>query len=228
MPGAWEIREANQMLVGILHTDLTSIAWSFGLRNLIIPGRNDLRSFYPFMPVAGMPFDHARNAVVQRAIQMGVEWIAFLDSDVVPPHDAFVRLLAHKYPLISGMYCRRSPPHAVPVMIRNGQWVTQFRPGETIEVDYVGAGCLLTHRSLYERLPPQRPQAGRPWYDWRVDCQGVLPPGECLSEDFTFCQAVKRHLGISVRVDTSIACKHVGLAEATYGDFRPLDCAPLT
>ena len=221
MPGSWEIREQNRVLCAILHVDTTTIAWSFGLRNLIVPG--------PIIPLAGMPFDHARNVACKMAIQNGLEWLYFLDSDVVPPRDAVLRLMAHGKPIVSGMYRRRSPPVAVPVMLRGGQWITQFPPNQLIEVDLVGAGCLLVHRTVLERLPPQRPEAGKHWFDWRVDCAGLLPPGECLSEDFTFCTWAKKKLGIPTLVDTSVRCRHIGFAEADgEGNWKPLEALPVT
>ncbi len=90
----------------------------------------------------------------------------------------------------------------------------------------VGAGCLAIHRSVLEQLPPQRP--GKPWFDWRVDMAGFLPPEQCLSEDFTLCTHVKKSLGISVVVDTGIVCRHVGLAQATHGSFVPCEADPNT
>jgi hypothetical protein len=153
--GSWEIKSQKQVLVGILHTDTTTIAWSFGLRNLIIPGH--------VIGVSGMPFDHARNSIVRTCLDNGYEWCFFLDSDVVPPNDAIIRLMAHNQPIISGVYHRRSHPVAVPVMLRNGMWLTQYPANKVIEVDLVGCGCMLYHRSVFEKLPPQRP--GKPWFD---------------------------------------------------------------
>ena len=57
MPAAWEIKQSKSVLVGILHTDLTTVAWSLGLRNLIIPG--------DILPVAGMPYDHAELVLLK-------------------------------------------------------------------------------------------------------------------------------------------------------------------
>jgi hypothetical protein len=231
LAGSWEIREANKVVVAILHVDQTTIAWSFGLRNLQIPGREDLRQWPPFLPLAGMPFDHARNTSVYEMLRRGAEYLFSLDSDVIPPKDTIHRLIAHKLPIVSGMYCRRSPPHSIPVMIRDGQWVTKFTPGSLVEVDLVGAGCLLVHRSVFENLPPQRPEAGKHWFDWRVDLQGhpnnvpELPP---LSEDFTFTVHAKNKLGVRTFVDTGVVCKHIGSAEAGYGTFLPLNTEPRT
>lgn len=219
MPGAWEIQQSKQVYCAILHVDLVSVAWALGFRNLIIPGAVRV--------LAGMPYDMARNVACKEALDFGFQYCFFLDSDVIPPRDAILRLMARKLPFVSGMYCRRSPPAAVPVMLRNGQWLTNFVPGSMVEVDLVGAGCLLLHRSLLESLPPQRPQAGKAWFDWRVDCRGVLPDAECLSEDFTLCTHARKH-GHKVYVDTSIRCRHVGLAEADFGTFVPCNANTVT
>jgi hypothetical protein len=216
MVAAWEMPRHN-ILVSVLHTDNTSIAWALGLRKLQIPGQ--------VIGLAGMPYDHSRNAACHTAIQNGFTHIGFLDSDVIPQPDAFLRLLAHNKPFISGMYCRRSPPESVPVMLRNGQWITDLPgPGQdpVIEVDLVGAGLLLISCDFLKQIPPQRP--GKPWFDWRVDMRGVLPEDQCLSEDFTLCRHI-RQLGYKVLVDTSITARHVGLAQSTYGLFKPCEAA---
>jgi len=221
MPGSWELVRRKSVLCAFLHVDVTSVAWSLGLRNLLPPEM-------AMMPIAGMPYDHGRNVACMKALECGADYLFFLDSDVVPPRDAVLRLMAHDKPLISGMYCRRSPPHAVPVMIKNGTWFTAFRPGEVVEVDLVGAGCLLIRRDLLEKMPPQSPDRGRHWFDWRVDCAGIRPQGDCLSEDFTFCKHVRERMGIPILVDTSVHCKHVGLAQSTLGRFEPCETTPVT
>lgn len=218
MPGAWEVIRNARVLVGILHVDSTTVAWSMGLRNLQIPGGGVL-------PVSGMPYDHARNEICKAALANGMSHVFMLDSDVIPPNDAIIRLLHHRQPIISGVYHRRSPPHGVPVMMRGGTWVTEYPANAVIEVDLVGAGCLLIETDCLRRLPPQRP--GKHWFDWRVDLQGHHPREYCLSEDFTFMTHAKKH-GIRTLVDTSVLCRHVGFAQATYGSFVPMETLSLT
>ncbi len=218
MPGYWELGPSQRVLCCILHTDNTSIAWAFGLRNLKIPGT--------VMGLAGMPFDHARNNAAMQALEHGFDWLFFLDSDVIPPPDAVLRLMKHDQPIVSGVYHRRSHPHGIPVMLKDGQWIQNPPKNKLIDVDLVGAGCLLIHRSVLSSLPPQRP--GKHWFDWRVDMKGVegLQPGECMSEDFTFCIHAKRN-GYRVLVDTSVICKHVGFAEFNHASCGPLDYQPV-
>ncbi len=215
--GSWEILANPTMVLGILHVDTTSVAWSLGLRNLQLTG--------PVIPVAGMPFDMARNSVCMRALELGVDYCCFIDSDVVAPPDTFLRLMRHRLPIVSGIYCRRSPPHGVPVMIKNGQWVTQYPQNSLIEVDLVGAGCLCISTDVLRSLPPHRP--GYHWFDWCVNLRGagVVPEDECLSEDFTFNVHARKH-GIKTYVDTSLMCRHIGFSEAGYGTLKPLETIP--
>lgn len=220
MPCAWEIQHQETVLCGILHVDTVTIAWSFGLRNLIIPG--------PILPLTGMPYDMARNVACMKALEAGVDALFFLDSDVVAPRDTILRLLAHNVPIVSGVYCRRSPPHGVPVMIKNGQWHTNYRTDRGLfEVDLVGSGCLLLRREYLQKIPPLDPERGRHWFDWRVDRASLLPPGEGLSEDFSMCLHARRN-GYKVLVDPTILCRHIGYAEASYSSFKPMEATPIT
>jgi hypothetical protein len=219
MAGSWELRNQTSVLVSILHTDIVTMAWALGFRNLIVPGG--------VMPVAGMPYDHARNACCMAVLEHGIEWLFFLDSDVVPPKDAILRLIAHKKPLVCGLYFRRSPPVGVPVIMKPvGNWIINPPKKGLIEVDVTGAGCMLIHRSVLEALPPQRP--GKHWFDWRVDMKSVMPPVECLSEDFTFNMHVKKTLGIPTLIDCSVRCRHIGLGEAEENSFVPANANPNT
>lgn len=220
MATAWEIRQANSVLCAILHVDVTTIAWAFGLRRLQVPGR--------VIGLTGMPYDHARNEACKHALQHNYQYLFFLDSDVIPPADAVHRLMAHRLPLVSGVYHRRSPPHGEPVMLIGGAWVSNYPQNAVIEVEHVGAGCLLVHRSVLEdflKRPASTSRPGKPWFDWRADMHGILPAGSCKSEDFSFCD-MAREMGHKVMVDTSIQCDHVGLAKAQRGCILPLDGLP--
>ncbi len=219
MSGCWEITQQSSVLVAVLHVDTTTVAWSFGLRGLIVPNGQ-------VIGLTGMPFDMSRNTACMRALECGASHIFFLDSDVVPPRDAILKLLAHRQHFISGLYCRRSPPQGVPVAIKDGKWLTQYPPNTVMEVDLVGAGCLLISRELLQSIPPQRKEVGRHWFDWRVDMRGLIPEGEALSEDFTLCQHIRRH-GHKVLLDTSIQCKHIGFGQATFGKFEPLEATAI-
>lgn len=221
MPGSWELplqHRGGSVLCCILHVDTVSTSWALGLRKMEIPGH--------ILALAGLPFDHARNKAVQSAIDMGADWVFFLDSDVIAPPDCIPRLMSHQQPIVSGVYCRRSSPAGVPVMLKDGKWIEELPSQPSLmEVDLVGAGCLLIHTSVLRQMQPSR--EGKHWFDWRADMHNILPDGTCMSEDFVFCLNAKQNHGIPILVDTSVTCQHVGLFAAEYRDIKPMDSGQL-
>lgn len=213
MSGAWE-RERPSVLLAILTREIVTTKWAFGLRNLSLPSNSGV------VFKSGSPFDVARNASCEDTLQNGFEWLMFLDDDVIAPGDTFARLASHGKDIVSGLYYRRHEPICPVAMTIDaaGQstWVTSWNPPECLlEVDLVGAGCLLIHRRVLERMP-------KPWFVWEIGRDEDKPKNRsAMSEDFTFCLRAKEQ-GFKIHLDTSIRCHHVGLGQSgDGGDFRP-------
>lgn len=212
MPGSWEY-ERPSVLVAILTRGVVPIKWAISFRDMQIP--------HTGKPVflSGMPFDHARNVAVETALSQNFTHLLFLDDDVMPPPDVYYRLAAHNLDIVSGLYHRRQNP-IVPVALKsngNGgyEWVTTYDKGSLIDVDLVGAGCLLIHRMVLERM-------SKPWFDWLIDRDDV-PAGERVSEDFAFCIKAKK-MGLSIKLDTSVECAHAGYGYSDSDRYlKPLE-----
>lgn len=209
MPGCWEIVQQTQVLVCTLTTETVTTAWASNFKHLQVPGQ--------FTFLSGMPFGHARNSAAQLVMENGFQYCFFLDSDVICPPDTIIRLMAHRQPIVSGLYYRRNEP-LFPVMLRNveagREWIQEYRIPDLLEVDYVGAGCLLIHRSVFEKVP-------KPYFEWKVDRMD-LPERERMSEDFSFCEKAKAS-GFKVLVDTSVQCVHCGYSGCKLpGELKPL------
>ena len=206
--GAWE-RELPSVLLAILTREIVTTKWAFGLRNLALPGSSGV-SFR-----SGAPYDVMRNTACEDALKAGFQWCMFLDDDVIPPPDAYFRLARHGADIVSGLYYRRQEPICPVAMVMDGQgkpqWVTQWSPPDSVvEVDLVGAGALLIHRRVLERIP-------RPWFEWEIGKK----EGGGLSEDFAFCVKAKR-AGFKICLDTSVRCEHIGLGQSgSDGGFKP-------
>lgn len=213
MSGAWE-RESPSVLLAILTRELVATKWAMGFRNLALPAHSGISVR------SGEPFDVARNAACQLALERGFQYLMFLDDDVIPPPDTFQRLAAPGADIISGLYYRRKEPIcpvAMTVPPGGGPpiWVTTWNPpNSTVEVDLVGAGCLLLHRRVLERIPA-------PWFVWEIGKEPAVEGRNAMSEDFAFCMKAKA-AGFRVYLDTSIQCDHVGLGQSSGdGLFRP-------
>lgn len=214
MSGAWE-REPPTVLVAILTREIVTMKWALGFRNIALPASSGISVR------SGAPFDVARNSACEDVLKHGFQWLFFLDDDVIPPPDVFARLVRHDRDVVSGLYYRRQEPICPVAMTIDAQgqtqWVTSWNPPECLlDVDLVGAGCLLIHRRVLERVP-------RPWFEWQIGKEDPAAPKgrSAMSEDFAFCVNAKR-AGFTVHLDTSIRCDHVGLGQSgADGNFRP-------
>lgn len=84
------------------------------------------------------------------------EWLMFIDDDTVPPKGAIGKLLALKRRLVSGLYFNASDKVDPVAYFRrpDGSYssINTYCPGEVIEVDGIGMGCALIHRSVFDEI----------------------------------------------------------------------------
>lgn len=164
-----------------------------------------LRVTYPAattFSVSGVPWDVARNKCALFCLENGFDYLLFIDDDVVPPVDVVPRLLSHQVNVVGGIYRQKMLPHDWCMFkagtLPTGQHTkTPIAPNNNlVEVDYIGAGCLMIHRSVFEMLQ-------YPWFVW--DLTPANPSGK--SEDFYFTDLCKKN-GIKVYADTAVQCLH--------------------
>lgn len=169
-----------------------------------------------------------RNGVVKQFLSYGAaDWLLMVDSDMTFSPDVVERLLEFADPQdapIVGALCfgfddkgevqptlygldgdENDPEHLS--VIRYHEWA----PDSMMQVAATGTGCLLVHRSVFERIrdacPPNR--SGKkgfndafPWF------QEVEHDGSPVGEDITFCWRAGL-LEIPVYVNTAVHCGHV-------------------
>lgn len=113
----------------------------------------------------GSNVDINRNRIVDDFLKEDTnpaEWLMWIDADNPPPIGAIHRLLSFGQPMVSGVYFSGSIDQEVnPIAyIRNKEGAYNslkdirplWEPGELLQVDAVGMGCFLTHRSVYEKI----------------------------------------------------------------------------
>lgn len=195
--------------LGILTREWVSTWWALGLRNLALPGGSHVEI------LSGVPFDHGRNSVVKKALSRGDTHVFFLDDDIIPPPDAFERLSSHELPVVSGLYWRRKGVITPVAYADSGGSVNPVKniSRSPLEVDAVGAGCLLVETGVFSLVHP-------PWFEWRSD-RSDLPTHERTSEDISFSRKLRAG-GVPIVVDTRVKCSHLGWGVAAEGEFRPM------
>ena len=160
----------------------------------------------------------SRNLLSLTAMENNFDYVMWLDSDMVVPHDIIPKLLsdAEKFDahMVTGLYVRRTIPTApvlftrvAPPEITDGHVekklrdCTEYPDNRMFRVEGCGFGCVLTSVPLLREVWDKFGPAFAP-YTW-------------AGEDVSFCYRVKQ-LGYTLWCDTGVKCGHVGTF--TYTD----------
>lgn len=150
--------------------------------------------------------DHMRNQLVDGAMKYGCTHILFLDIDHRHHPDTVTKLLSHNLPVVSGLsYMRNEPfdPCMFRGMINKYEAVTEWEENSLIEVDSVGAACLLVDIKVFDKIQ-------RPFFQFLANPDENVKFG--IGEDVVFMNKCKQ-AGYKIFVDTSCTNKHIGQIE---------------
>lgn len=129
-----------------------------------------------------------RNRLVEQLLAApALEWLLFLDSDVVPSPVTAARLLSHAVDIVAAVAATRFPPHfgVHTEPIGSG-------PGDLLEIEATGFPCVLVRRAVFERVPG-------PWFEH---------PEPGMGEDDYFCDRVRAH-GERIFFDPQLEVGHL-------------------
>ena len=186
----------------------------------------------------------ARNLVACEAVERGVEWLWFIDHDVVLPPLTTVILneymVQKKYPIVSGLYFTKGFP-SEPLIYRghgNGYY-PHWKMGDIVECDGHGMGCTIIHISILKAMYDEAEQyvlqgkavrrifqtPSRIFHDPETGCYSITSG----TEDLDFLDRLKK-LKIYKKagwpkfqekrypsiVDTNIFCRHIEMNGVQY------------
>lgn len=120
-----------------------------------------------------------RNSCVKQAMEMGAEWLLFLDDDHVFGPNLLERLLGHDKPIVGSLYLQRAAPFAPIAYSHKDEddvyWnvkLNEHEPDALIEVAAVGTGGMLIRSEILHAME-------EPWFEHGR-----------ASEDLIFCDKV--------------------------------------
>lgn len=144
-----------------------------------------------------------RERLATLAIELGAEYVLWLDSDIVFPATTAVRLLAHNEDFVAANYIRRQLPAKGVAYETIGDWENPLDFAvydDLVPVEGVGMGCMLMKTEIFEKLP-------KPWFEF-----GWSPESnDFLGEDMIMCQKVAE-AGYQLKIDTVLSqeLRHLG------------------
>ena len=146
--------------------------------------------------------DASRNLIVEHALEIGYDYIMWIDSDMILPNNTLTTLMSHDKDVVSGVYAYKliGAENAVAKRFKDKakdiyediplKEITESK--RLIEVDGVGFGCVLTKVDVFRHIK-------KPWFRYTPN----------MGEDIYFCRKAQK-AGYQVYLDTSILCGHVG------------------
>lgn len=151
---------------------------------------------------------YGRSDLVHEAQKLGVDYLFFIDSDIVVHPYALRHLLDRDVDIVGATYIARKEPHRLLGNGLDGRPLGESVAGSTVggkdlfEVSGLPAGCLLVKMSVFDKLDkpyfatPAHVHEGRAWYE---------------GEDYYLCNAA-RAAGFKVWLDwpLSFAISHLG------------------
>jgi glycosyltransferase involved in cell wall biosynthesis len=151
----------------------------------------------------GYQIDQIRNLIAHWAVNF--DYLFSVDSDIVLPPDALVKMLSHNTDMVSGVYIQRKPGQEIVEVYRktqNGGYAnipfSELKPQGLHKVDACGFGCVLVKSDVIRKI-------GYPQFVYK----SALDHSHTFSEDVYFCQEAAKH-GAKIFVDSTIVCDHKG------------------
>lgn len=154
------------------------------------------------VPVRGYPGDGliaARNEGVRACLASGADWLWTLDTDIGFKPSTLPALLDVGEPVVSGLYYTSietgddgtgAPTWTSRPCVWDDIGLEFGSYSGVMKVGYVGAGCLLVHRSVLEKI-------GSAWWNLISGC----------GEDISFCKRISG-AGFEIHCDTEIHLTH--------------------
>lgn len=125
------------------------------------------------------------------------DWLCFIDSDMMFSSDTLTRLLAHgDLDIVSGTYCRRSPPYDYMIWDTDERPIKAPLPKAVFEVGLTGAAFTIIRRRVFEAM-------SQPWFE-----HGKFGNPHAPDEDVYFCRKA-RQLGFRVWTDPTVQVWHL-------------------
>lgn len=180
--------DKRRILVGVPMTGLIRVEWAMARWGQIIPtnwGIVDCLQYISQVTPLGYDVANARNIIAHVAMERGFEWLLFIDSDTIPPPDAFIKFNDYMrkgdIPVVCGLYfCKSDPPEPLVYRGRMNSYFRDFKIGEKFWIDGIPMGMTLIKVDILRAMAKDAPSyvAGG-----NVTCQKIFDTPQFIWTD---------------------------------------------
>lgn len=171
----------------------------------------------------GVRTDSNRNWILNEALKANVDYILWLDTDEIYPHNIVEKLLLAKKDIVGTCYYKRTPPYSPVVYVDNSdanKIVSPYRPidipfiprGKVLEVTGIGFGGMLVRADVYRSMGEDK------WMTYGKNFHIPLELPHKESHDLIFCQTARKY-GYKIFIHTSVRAGHIARQVVTEKHF---------
>lgn len=150
-----------------------------------------------------VPIVRGRNDSIECALDVGADYILFVDSDMIIPPNTITKLMRHNKPMVGGFVKGRNDHKEASYIFGNERGVIDL-PNDLVECDHGNIGFVLIKKEVFEVLKFRRGRSQR--------------KGNLQSDDPNYCEDAEilgfgRHV-----VDKSVQAQHIDETQIPFGN----------
>lgn len=163
-----------------------------------------------------VPIVRGRNDSIECALEVGADYLLFVDSDMIIPADTITRLMSHNRPMVGGLVKGRNDHKSARYVFGNERGVIPLKDENGVkngllECDHGNIGFVLIKREVFGVLKFRRGWSQR---------KGVT---HLQSDDPNYCEDAEilgfgRHV-----IDTNVEAKHIDETVLEFGNGATVD-----
>ena len=178
----------------------------------------------------GVRTDRNRNVLLQQFLKDKVDYILWLDADMIFPANIIDTYLAVKADIIGCLYFRRERPHTPIGYTDSGKKDKPYKPilpqlvhfGNVYPVTGLGFGGMMVDINVYRKLKKQKWMNYGRYFHIPEDERGTNQKHQGLTHDLEFCKIAIAN-GFKLQLHGSIRPSHIGDKFVTEEDYQVED-----
>ena len=178
----------------------------------------------------GVRTDRNRNELLQQFIKDQVQYILWLDADMIYPNNIVETYLKAKADVIGCLYFRRERPHLPIGYIDSGEKENPYRPmlpqmvhfGKIYNVKGLGFGGMMVNMKVYHKLKKKKWMNYGKYFHIPKNERNEKQKLEGLTHDLQLCKNVLNH-GFKLKLHGSVRPSHIGDKFVTAEDYSAED-----
>jgi hypothetical protein len=149
-----------------------------------------------------------RESLIKQAIEVGAEWVLWLDSDMMFPPTTLLRLLGHNQNIVGCNYMKRAYPFKSVAYTDTSDWESWIPiqySDELVDAEASGMGCVLMRTEIFQKLE-------KPYFEYTYQPKTEDWGGE----DFTLFKKLNK-LGYQLKIDMNLSNEIHHIGTFAYG-----------